>query len=529
MLALALALGLSPASWAAEDAAEAPAVRLEQARALLASGRAAEAEVALEALLRDEGTGTALPSPLAQAARRELARARLALGRTYAALEPLEALALDGESADLVLYAEALLAHAREQLAGEGVKGTQVAPFLDDARRTLARIPEAQAAALGTHWLAGEVAYLAGDLGGAVTQWDAALALKAADAPRWYLERRAHALYGLGRHAEAAAAYEQVGAERGAAAAWSAARNGERALALYAALLGQHPDDEPLLEEALAAARYAGAEARLEALLAGLASDQPDRRASWALARARLRVALGDRPGALELVTQVAPDASPALKARLCAQEAVLLLGDPAPSEAGRERAAAALLRGLAAQPADATLDGLVSYEVQRDFRVAPNAWPDTRPLDRALRLQRAVAKARPDDPLAHANLANVARLRGELSEALEAFARSLELGGGDPVTRNDSALAWLARGDRAQAESAFRQSVQDDPALLSARQNLARHLCLQGPAGAREARTQLLEAERRARLEPSPSLVYRSLALKAWRTQRRGASQPPR
>lgn len=527
LASLLLALALARPAWAGEDAPASAGARLEQARTLLGEGRAGEAEPLLEALLAEaaHGGAAALPEALAHDVRRELARARLALGRTYAALEPLEALARAGEPADLALYVEALLAHARGVVAGEGALGSQVAPFLEDARRTLARIPQEQAAALGTGWLAGETAYLAGDLATAVTRWDEARAAQASGAPAWCLERRAHALYGLGRHAEAAAAYEEVGALRGAAAAWSAARDGERALALYARLLGQQPGDEVLLEEALAAARYAGAEARLEALLAGLTSEQPDQRAAWALARARLKVALGDRGAALELVTQAAGGTSAPWQARLCAQEALLLLGDPALAEAGRERAAAALVRGLEAQPGDSALEGLIAYEVQRDFRVAPNAWPDARPLDRALRLQRAVVKARPDDPLAHANLGNVARLRGQVTEALEAFRRSLELGGGDPVTRNDAALVWLGHGERDSAEADFRQAIADDPGLLSARQNLARHLVLQGLEGAREAREQLLEAERRARLDGSPALAYRSLALKAWRAQRRPSS----
>lgn len=520
LLALPLAGVAGPGActaWAGEEAAAAE--RLAQARRLLEAGRADEAEAALDALLREAAPGEPLRG-MADEVRRELARARLAQGRAYAALEPLEALARGGRAPDLVLYVEALLAHVREVLAGEGALGTQVAPFLEDARRALSRIPGGEAQALGAGWLAGELAYLAGDLAAAVERWDAAQAIAAG--PRWALERRAHALWALGQHARAAAAYEELGERRGAAAAWSAAREAGRALPLYGALLAEQPDDDALLEEALSAARYLGEQAALEAVLAGLSSEDAARRAAWALARSRLRAGAGDRQGALQLLAAARASAPPAWRARLCAQEASLLLADPAVDEAGRERAAQVLVEGLAADPADDTLAGLVSYEVQRDFRVAPDAWPDRRPLERALHLQRAGAQARPQDPLGWANLGNVARLAGRLDEAAASFERALELGGGDAATRNDMALALLALGRRDAAEAALRAALAEDPGLLSARQNLARHLSLLGAAGAREAREQLLEAERRARLDGAPALVFRSLALKAWRTQRR-------
>lgn len=521
---LAGSLGAAGArlSTAGEEAAATPAQQLAEAQALLDRGEAAAAEALLGPLARMLGEAPSSDAGLLEQALLSLAGARLAQGRTYAALEPLEALARSGSPRHLVAYADALLAHARAVMASEGALGTQVAPFLEDARRSLARVPPSEAAALGAGWLEGEQAYLVGNLALAVEHWDRAQA--AADpqrAPRWYLERRAHALYGLGRHAQAAEAYEALGQVRGAAAAWSAAREAERSLALYARLLEQQPADEALLQEALAAARFSGGEARLEALLAALDPADPEARVALVLARARLRLVLRDRAGAVELLASTREGLTGPGLARVCAQEAVARLDDPALDEAGRERIAGLVLQGWAQSPADPTLAGLAAYLVQRDFRSAPNAWPDARPIQRALRLQRAAVEALPEDPLAWANLGNVARLAGGLDEALAAFQQSLSLGGPDAGTRNDMALVLLSRGERDGAEAAMRLALEEDAGQLSARQNLARHLYVQGPAQAREARSHLLEAERRARADGSPALVFRSLSLKAWRAQR--------
>jgi Flp pilus assembly protein TadD len=161
----------------------------------------------------------------------------------------------------------------------------------------------------------------------------------------------------------------------------------------------------------------------------------------------------------------------------------------------------------------------------EQDFRAAPRAWPDRRPLERMVRLQRALAQASPDDPVVLANGGNVLRLAGEHALAVDALTRAVELAGGDPSTRNDLALALLAAGQRDLAEAAMRQALADDPGTLSAAQNLARVVQARGEAGREEARRLLLDAHARARAAGQPSTVYRALALKAWRDGRRPAS----
>jgi tetratricopeptide (TPR) repeat protein len=523
----ALLLGLAAAPAArAEDPAPTESEVVEAERAL-AEGRAAQAAEAFRRL-------RAAPDaerPAAQRRRidRGLARALLATGEPYAALEPLEGLVGAGEAEDLVLYASALLAHVRARLDESGAAAPQVAPFLEDARRALARVPTSHASVAEATWLAGEVEYLDGRLEGAVERWTRAATAPVTDADRWYRERLAHALYRLGRHADAARVYEALGNLRGAAASWAAAKQGEQALAHYATLIERTPADESLVAEALAAARFTGQQARLESLLAGLKSDVPDERGAWALVRGSLWLQLGQPARARETLVAAKPGTSPKMLGRLCAEEAMALLRDPSGGESARRDAATALLEGWAADPGEPTLAAWMALMAEQDFRAAPRAWPDRRPLDRMLTLQRALAATASDDPVVLANGGNIARLAGDPDGAVAALEKAVLLSGGDPSTRNDLALAFLAADRVPEAEAAMRQALADDPATLSAAQNLARLVAARGTQGRQEARRLLLDAQARAQASGQPSVVYRALALKAWRDERRAARAPAR
>ncbi len=516
--AAAVLLVLAHVVGADEPAADPRRVAAEQA---LAEGRGAEAAAAFRVLL-DEAVSAGGEAQALAPLRRGLGQALLLADETYASLEPLEALARGGVSADLALYVEALLAHARRNLEAAGATGGQVAPYLEDARRALARIPDEEAVASRRAWLEGEVAYLSGQHGLAVERWAAAPGGDAADPQqRWYRERQAHALYLLGRHAESAAVYERLGKARAAASAWAAAGDGERALGHYATLLAETPTDGALLEDALSAARFTSTQARLEAILTGLTSDDPVVRASWAVARSRLAQQRGDHAAALAVLREVLPTLSGPPRAHLCYEVAACLLRDPSGGEGARTTAADALLAGWRIEPGRSELAALMASMAEQDYRAAPRQWPDPGPLERSLALQRALASTLTEDPYMWANLGNIARVAGEPVEAVRALEMAVSLASPDASFKNDLGLAWLAAGQVPSAEAALRAALEDDAGFLAARQNLARlRRPYVGEAGF-EARRLLLGAEAAARAADEPSLLYRSLALRAWRLGR--------
>lgn len=507
--------GLGVRAWADEPAVD---ERLAVAERQLAEGRAAEAVVGFRALL-EEAVAAGGNAPYLAALRRGLGKALLLAEESYASLEPLETLARDGGPADLALYAEALLAHVRRTLDKASAANVQVEPYLEDARQALARIPAEQAAGTRRAWLEGEEAYLGGRHARAVELWAAAPSSGDSDPQeRWYRERQAHALYQLGRQREAAEVYEKLGNARAAASAWAAAREGERALAHYAALLAAAPGDPLLLEDAVSAARFTSTQTRLESILAALTSEDPAVRASWAAARSRLAQQRGDHAFARSVLRELLPSLSGPPLANLCYELAACLLLDPQGGEPARAQAGEVLLQGWVAEPGHRNLASLMGLMAEQDFRAAPRLWPDTGPLQRSLTLQRALVKTLPEDPFMQANLGNIARLAGEAEHAVDALMIAVRLLPGDAATRNDLGLALLAAERASEAEAAFQAALVDDPGFLAARQNLGRlRRPYAGEAGF-EARRLLLGAEAAARAAGEPSLLYRTLALRAWR-----------
>lgn len=96
------------------------------------------------------------------------------------------------------------------------------------------------------------------------------------------------------------------------------------------------------------------------------------------------------------------------------------------------------------------------------------------------LALTRA-AELEPDDARAHANVALVLRELGRPEQAREALDRAVAALGGDPQRQRFVASLLLDAGEAAQAESAFRAILEENPADLLALEGLGRALALLG------------------------------------------------
>ncbi len=96
------------------------------------------------------------------------------------------------------------------------------------------------------------------------------------------------------------------------------------------------------------------------------------------------------------------------------------------------------------------------------------------------LALTRA-AELEPDDARAHANVALVLRELGRPEQAREALNRAVAALGGDPQRQRFVASLLLDAGEAAQAESAFRAILEENPADLLALEGLGRALALLG------------------------------------------------
>lgn len=516
LAALVLVALAAPARLGAED----PPLDLPTAQAALDAGRWTEARSAFQGLLdRAVAAGTS-DAPALAPLRRGLGRALLGLDEPYEALRVLEPLAAEGGTAeDHLLYAEALTAHARANLAEGQASAAKVVPYLEDALAA-ARAAEGHPGLLERRLqVVGEANDLAGRTEAAVAAWQGVgLGTPPTPGQRWCRERLAHALYRLGRHREAAGAFESLGLRRAAAAAWAAAKDAERALAHYAALLAEHPDDGALLEEALSTARFTGTQTRLDEILASLPAS-PAGRVGLLRARARLAEQRSDYGTALAHV-RAAQAAASRPSATLAKDLARLLVRSGAGGQAAREEAAGVLLEALGREPQDPDLPAMMLAIAQQDFADAWRAWPDRRPLARCVALQRAVLAGRTDDVRALQDLGNSLRLAGETEAAVATFEQALAAEPGDAVLRSDAGLAYGAARRPADAAAAFARARDDDPGLLAARQNLARASWRAGDDAA--AQSESAAALVAARAAGSPWLLYRFLFDRAWRTRHR-------
>jgi tetratricopeptide (TPR) repeat protein len=407
----------------------------------------------------------------------------------------------------------------REDLGTGGTAAALRLPYLADALAAAEAVPAEGPLKDRRLAVMGEAHNLAGRTEQAVAAWQAAALGDPPTAEQKYArERLAHALYRLGRHRDSAAAYESVGNRRGAAAAWGAAREAEKALALYASLLAEAPGDAVLMADALAVARFAGGQERLDAILAGM-SGTGERAAAILRARARLAEQKKDFAGALTHL-RAARAALPALSPALAADIGRVLIRGGTGGQAAREEAAAVLLEAWKTAPGEPGLRDLMLAIAAQEFSDAWRAWPDRRPLERSVALQTAVLRSAKDDPLAWANLGNTLRLAGDAKGAAGALNDAVILAPEDAAAWNDLGLAWSAAGQPEEALGAFRRAVAADEAFLAARQNLGRALWRQGDDAG--AAGQLAAAERSARATGASWMLYRVLANRAWRTQHR-------
>ncbi|MCG3135594.1 MAG: hypothetical protein HMLKMBBP_03315 [Planctomycetes bacterium] len=131
-----------------------------------------------------------------------------------------------------------------------------------------------------------------------------------------------------------------------------------------------------------------------------------------------------------------------------------------------RDGASEILRTLLAERPASKAAAELLSFVAMRRSEDGDHAG--------AAREAAALAAARPDDPVGHANLGLELRWAGKYAESEAAYRRALELNPGDPVIWNDYGLMLLAVRRRAEAIAAFEKGRAADPAWNDNIENLA-------------------------------------------------------
>ncbi|MHC5009721.1 MAG: hypothetical protein ACYTG6_02095 [Planctomycetota bacterium] len=455
-----------------------------------------------------------------------LAEALVREGEAYAALQHLEAvLAKRDRPEDHLRYGEVLLRIARENMQSLQASSVQVLPYLLDALDAARAAGDDVDVQARRRHLEAESRYWMGDLDLAAAAWEATAFddLPEGEARR-ARELWGHALYGLGRHAEAAAAFRAAGNQRAEASAWSAAGDGEKAIGAYAPLLRAMPGDRTLLDEAFRAARFAGAEETLAKLLAGLDTNDLEGadRAVLLVTRARVAAAMGEVRAALNLL-EVAATADPA------SAEPLMLWGslrlDAPASEPGdpMDEAVDAWIRALERDPTHAQAASALWITAGNDYG---SAWRSPDALARSLRAQRAIVehvpRGNPDWEglgLAWSNLGNTLRIAGLLEEALEAYDRAVEAEPYDPTIRSDRGLVLSALGRDDDALAAFEAAIDLDAAFEPARQNAARaHWRAARDA---EAEAHLAAALESARATGRGAMRYRFLIDRVARTRR--------
>jgi tetratricopeptide (TPR) repeat protein len=508
VLVALLACWPAPSLFAGEPGAEAA---LQAAAEHERAGRWREAADALEAAL-EPLADRAARAPLEAALGGVLVRA----GETYAALQYLQSAAtVRGAPEDHVALAEALLALARRNAASGTGRWIEIVPYLQDAVTEAAEGAAEERLRGRRLAVVGEARRLLGEPEAAAEAFGG---LHAGDLPEAEAARvadlHARVLYDLGRFEEAARAFDRAGNARGVASAWAAARNGPEAVAVYARLLRDAPGDPALLQEAVAAARYAGAEAELAGALSDL-DVEGTARAPVLVARALLAES-GGAPEAAERLARTATEADPAL-ARAWYELGRLRLVSAGGSDDRLDAAIDALVEALARAPFDEALVRLLWDVAGRDYALL---WRSPRAGARSVEVQRALVEATPEDELAWANLGNTLRVTGRLEEAVEAYDRALALEDGDPAILSDRGLALSALGRHEAAQEAFQAAVRVDPDFDAAHQNAARQHWLAGRDD--DAARHLAEAERRTRAAGGNWLRYRFLLDRVYRTGRR-------
>ncbi|MDJ0973823.1 MAG: hypothetical protein QNJ98_05140 [Planctomycetota bacterium] len=508
-LAFAVVLALAAAPLAAEEG------DLEARLAAIAKQSGPDAIAALEALLES------VTDPAAKRLVRETLAVRFVKeGNAYAALEHYETLVREGATDLLrVAYGEALVMTARTNLASGNATAAGVVPYLTDARNAVQEVEAADDADLRGRLVRvrAESWYYAGEMKNALE----ALApdvLATLEAPHtgvcWQL--RAQALYRTGDMVGAAEAFERGGNARGAAASWSAAKDGPRTVKAYVALLKATPQDLALLREAISAVRYAGGVAELEAALVEVPVEGAWK-ARYLVARADLLEASGKTDEAIPLLQEAAA-LDTALVDPLIRIARIHLADITADPGVQRGKAVDVLLEALTRDPAHKDVASSLWHLAGLDYQGLWKSAATGPGFMRSVRVQRALLETAPDDALGWGNLGNTLRVGGQTDEALAAYERARRENAYDPTIVSDHGLALSAAGRFEAALEAYLASVAMDDGHLAGRQNAGRALWLTGRDD--EAETQLSTAGRKARHLDRNPMTFRFLLDRVWRTR---------
>ncbi len=357
----------------------------------------------------------------------------------------------------------------------------------------------------------------------------------------WDQCARAH--YGAKNYKEAAKAFAHAGNPRGAAAAWSAAKNREEALKVYRSLMQDalsSPDNKgaasfaTVSAEAFRSSRFFHGFAELDAIAEALKPATETQRAHVLAFRASIREARGDEASAIALLRKslavIEKRGTPAEVARTRVNLGRLLVavtGDGA-DEARKQ----AVDHFLAAIDEPSTKADAVYILGQLAGIYDRRMWMDPDAVEACLRIQRALTKAAPENATVWSNLGNSLRRAGLTKDSLEAYEKAAALDDEDPVLRSDHGLALAAAGQFDEALRAFEASVAIDESYLAGYQNAARQLVLLGNANnapvnsapVKRASAHLGRAVQLARREDRRPGTYRFLWEQAWRIQRRSA-----
>ena len=117
----------------------------------------------------------------------------------------------------------------------------------------------------------------------------------------------------------------------------------------------------------------------------------------------------------------------------------------------------------------------------------------------------------------AHARLARVALVQGEVNEALQEYEQAIQIYGEDGVLHDDYGEALLAAGKFEDAEKAFRRAIELEPYYATPQYNLARALDRQGKAA--EASAQYEAYLARAPRRQAKTVSYASGRIAALKT----------
>ncbi len=105
----------------------------------------------------------------------------------------------------------------------------------------------------------------------------------------------------------------------------------------------------------------------------------------------------------------------------------------------------------------------------------------DTSHYDRAIECFGAALALTPFEPLAHYNLGNALRIRGNLAEAISRYQQALQLNPQFAEAENNLGIAFQDQGQHGPAIAAFRRALALNPGFVAAHNNLGNALRDQG------------------------------------------------